>query len=289
LLAVLGACAGHERAQPEAIQTGDAAASVSARDGAAPADAQLAASDAAAAADVVAIIIVNTPPGCSDPASASAEFPLPCPDASRALDAAALDAATVRDAGPAAYDASLCGNGACAEAAVADTDAAQIADASSTDAGAADAGLFGPCAELGRDCSHVFFEVQLPATCSLGKFLGSDTVNVRYQVCESCGKPGYIDQFMVQIKECGGCEPVYSEGIGGSPRLGANACREQSWSNVALAGTTAAGQACLDVYAAVGSSTNGSFNEGIHSIRVCRCDRSTGRCVHCDSSGCETP
>lgn len=274
---LLVACGAHERAATDESTAFDAAQTAQTNGHDASSEARDARSDTEKA-DAATVVHV-TQPACGVPQlTESGDLPAACADAAVRADASTLDAGTLDANTPldalAGGDADACGANCAAEAAM-------------PEAALPEAGLFGPCAELKNDCSLAYFEVQLPATCSLSKFLGADTLSVRYQACEVCNKAGWINQHMVRIKDCDGCEQIYAEGAGASYRTSGKGCRDFSWSNVSLS-NSAADLSCIDVYAAVGSATDGNVTDGLHSVRVCRCNRQTGSCVRCNSTGCES-
>lgn len=275
-LSLLG-CADHVRA-PEfdagAPTDADTAGTITASGDTRVSDAADLPVSAPGPADAAVVTVIT--PRCEE---VGLEFPVPCRDAALPAHDAGLDAAAgaARDAGDsgATEAATPCGTEGCPRDAAADVTPP-----------APDAAQFGPCAELARDCGHVYFEVQLPASCSISRAFGMDNLSVRFRACESCGLPGTIDQYDLTIKGCGGCEQVYSEGTAAQIRLGANACRELNWGNLRFDMTSAERFNCVDVYARVGSSTDGMSNDALHSVRVCRCDRQAGTCTACSGSAC---
>jgi hypothetical protein len=272
-LVALWGCAAHEQPRAEEAGEADAAGAVEAARDAAPAaadtgahagDAHVGSGQPDAAQGIRAL------PTCGAAVlTESGELPVACPDAGQ-LDAGAADAAASRSDATTSADASM------------PSDAA----AALLDAALPDAAMFGPCAETTRDCSRAYFEVQLPATCSLTQGFGGDTLSVRYQACEACNKPGTLNQYYVRIKDCDGCEQIYAETLGHSYRTSGKGCSNLVVSNVSFANTEV-NDSCIDVYAGVGSATTVNVTDGLHTIRVCRCNRQTGSCVQCTGTACD--
>jgi hypothetical protein len=282
-LALLG-CGAHEGSRAEQTGHGDAESVEAEHEaGVQPGEAGAQVADArVASGQPDAAQIINLTPTCGvSQLTESGELPVACPDAGRA-DAGLADAAARGDASAdasARSDAGPCGREGCAlEAAV--------PDAAAPDAAVGDAGFYGPCAETQRDCSLAYFEVQLPATCSLSSGFGGDNLAVRFQACEACNKTGTLNQHYVRIKDCDGCEQVYASTVGSSYRTTGRGCRDLSMTNVEL-GNTEANRSCIDVYAGVGSATIVDITDGLHTVRVCRCNRQTGSCVRCNATTCD--
>jgi hypothetical protein len=141
----------------------------------------------------------------------------------------------------------------------------------------------GLCAELAHDCDTPFYEAKMAgASCEL---LGPNALRLSYTACEVCGKSGQLIGTDLVIMNCGGCEQVYRQGHASSTLTDALACRPVSLIKWDLQRTEA--QNCIDVYGSVNSSAGNDISVGLHQIRICRCDRSTGTCVMCADGNCD--
>jgi hypothetical protein len=142
----------------------------------------------------------------------------------------------------------------------------------------------GPCAVLDqKTCQDAFFETEpRVATCSIS----GDTVRLSVRQCEVCNLAGTRNQYAMVVKACGGCEQVYSSGYSDDQWYSALEC--DAFSMTESLDNTYSEKTCVDIYVSVGTSGTDNVTDGIHSIRTCRCDRTTDTCVICVDGACGT-